>query len=208
MSRIAELAAETRAAAATLDHEWDRRAIDWPLDQESVVVEVGGYKGRWALQIAERYQSHLYVFEPQPWAADVCREVLGERARVLEYALGVEGDDDHPVTVAMGEWETDGCSIIKPGHNHVTMHAIERVFALLGITHIDLMLMNIEGYEYTLLPYMLERGIAPCRLMVQFHTFADPDGMRLARIYEQLAALNYHIAWTYGVMLTAWERGC
>lgn len=206
--RLTELAAETRIAAGQLDHEWDRRAIDWPLDRDSVVVEVGGFKGRWALQIAELYNPHLYVFEPQPWAAAVCREALGERARVLEYALGVEGDDEHPVTVAMGEWETDGCSIIKPGHNHVTMHAIERVFAFLGLTHIDLMLMNIEGYEYTLLPYMLEQGIAPCRLMVQFHTFADPSGMRLAKIYEQLEQAHYSVAWTYDVTLTAWDRGC
>lgn len=193
--------------AQDLDHEWDRRAIDWPLESSSVVVEVGGYIGRWALQIAERYQPRLYVFEPQGWAAAVCREVLGERARVLEYALGTEGNDDEPKVVPMGEWETDGCSIVKEGHDWVTMHEIGQAFDALNITHIDLMLMNIEGYEYTLLPHMLEQGIAPCRLMVQFHTFADPDGMRLARIYEQLAARNYHIVWTYGVVLTAWERG-
>ena len=206
VSRIAELAAETHAAAATLDHEWDRRALDWPLDRDSVVVEVGGYKGRWALQIAERYNPRLLIFEPQPWAADVCRTVLGERAQVIECALGVEDDS----AAIMSKWETDGCSLVDSGGAGalVQVREIGGAFSALGLTHIDLMLMNIEGYEYTLLPYMLERDILPCRLMAQFHTFADPDGMRLAGIYEQLAAHNYHIAWTYGVMLTAWDRGC
>lgn len=208
MSRIAELAIETHTAAANLDHEWDRRAIDWPLTRESVVVEVGGYKGRWALQIVERYQPRLYVFEPQPWAADVCRAVLGERATVLGYGLGVE-DDDLP----MMEWETDGCSFVKDGRvgdawGEASIHEIGRVFETLNIAHIDLMLMNIEGYEYALLPYMLERNILPCRLMVQFHTFVDADGMRLARIHQMLEERGYHIEWTYGVMLTAWEREC
>lgn len=205
--RLTELAAEARAAAANPEHVWDRRALDWPLDQESVVVEVGGYKGRWALQIAERYQPRLYVFEPQPWAAAVCREVLGERARVLEYALGTEGNDDEPKVVPMGEWETDGCSIVKEGHDWVTMHEIGQAFDALNITHIDLMLMNIEGYEYTLLPHMLERNVLPCRLMVQFHTFADPNGVQLARIHQMLEERCYRVDWTYGVMLTAWDRG-
>lgn len=208
MSRTAELAAETRAAALDLRHEWDRRAIDWPLNKESVVVEVGGYKGRWALQIAERYQPRLHVFEPQPWAAAVCREVLGERATVLEYGLGTE-DDELP----MEEWETDGCSFVKDARmgsawGEAPIREIGRAFGELGITHIDLMLMNIEGYEYTLIPRMLDQGIYPCRLMAQFHTFADPNGMQLAKIYQRLEESHYRIAWTYGVMLTAWDRGC
>jgi FkbM family methyltransferase len=202
-TRTAELAAETRAAALDLQHEWDRRAIDWPLDKNSVVVEVGGYKGRWALQIAERYQPRLYVFEPQEWAYGVCCAVLGDRATVLPYGLGVE--DGY---LPMGEYETDGCSFIKEYEPYAAcqIKVIDAVFRHFGITHIDLMLMNIEGYEYTLLPYMFERGILPCRLMVQFHTFADKDGMHLAKIYQRLEEHHYRIAWTYGVMLTAWEK--
>ena len=81
--------ADVRAHAAALHNEWDRKAIDWPLNHESVVVEVGGYTGRWALQIADRYAPRLFVFEPQFWAFEVCREVLGDRAVVLPYGLGI-----------------------------------------------------------------------------------------------------------------------
>lgn len=198
-----EMIANTRARAAELDHEWDRRALDWPLTRESVVVEVGGYTGRWALQIAERYAPRLYVFEPQLWAAQVCRGVLGSKGIVFPYALGATSG-----AMLMGEWETDGCSLVKPSAEHpCEMVEISRTFRELQLSHIDLMLMNIEGYEYTLLPHMLDQGILPQRLMVQFHTFADPDGMQTAQIYERLAATGYRVAWTYGVVLTAWERG-
>jgi hypothetical protein len=53
---------------------------------------------------------------------------------------------------------------------------------------------------------MLRYDVWPKRLMVQFHTFADPDGIRLRQIHERLAQLGYRTAWSYGVMLTAWER--
>lgn len=194
----------TRARAAELDHEWDRRAVEWDdIGPSSVVVEVGGYTGRWALQIAERYAPRLYVFEPQPWAAAACRAVLGERATVLDYALGTQGGACY-----MGEWETDGCSFIKPhdGMHEGDMVEVRAAFAALALPHIDLMLINIEGYEYTLIPHMLDKGIYPRRLMVQFHTFADPGGVATARIYERLARSGYTVLWTYGVVLTAWER--
>lgn len=203
--RLEELAAYTRARAANPEHVWDRRAIDWPLSSESTVIEVGGYTGRWALQMAERYHPHLYVFEPQPWAWATACAVLGDRADVRCYGLGTE-DSNLP----MGGWETDGCSFVKPGLNIPGMtgeiREIGRAFQELGIVHIDLVLINVEGYEYTLIPHMLDRGILPLRLMVQFHSFADDLGVKQAQIYERLAELGYVVAWTYGLMLTAWER--
>lgn len=192
---------EARAAAANVEHAWDQKALEWPLTSKSVVVEVGGYKGRWALQIAERYNPRLFVFEPQLWAYEVCKALLGTRATVINYGLG-ERDGQ----LEMGGWETDGCSFVKNGGERAWMHEIGQAFQELKIKRIDLMLMNIEGYEYTLLPHMFERGILPKRLMVQFHTFIDEYGVALAKIHEQMERLGYHIVWTYGVMLTAWER--
>lgn len=198
---MSDKVAYTRERAADLEHEWDRRALDWPLARDSVVVDVGGFTGRWALQIAERYQPRLYVFEPQPWAADVCRAVLGERATVLPYGLGVAD-----AIAPMARWETDGCTFVTDGPQaqYGEIREIGAVFAEVGIESIDLMMMNIEGYEYTLIPHMLDRGILPARLMVQFHTFADPGGTQLATIHTRMAALGYTSPWTYGPMLTAW----
>lgn len=199
MSEYAEM---TRARARAIEHEWDARALDWPLTAESVVVEVGGYTGRWALQIAERYAPRLFVFEPQPWAVEACHAVLGNRALVWGCALGTHDGD-----VIMGRWGTDGCSLlIEGGEPAVRMREIGGLFADLDIAHIDLMLMNIEGYEYTLIPHMIKQNILPQRLMVQFHEFADPSGDGMARIGAALAMLGYRMAWTYGAVLTAWER--
>lgn len=200
--QITTWADETRAAATRLDNLWDWRAIDWPLNGGSVVVEVGGYKGRWALQIAERYSPRLYVFEPQPWAFAACQRVLGDRAKVLPYGLGATSG-----MLAMGDWETDGCSFVKPGGQTTgsgMLREIGGAFRELGITTIDLMLVNIEGYEYTLLPHMFDRGICPARLMVQFHDFADPSGDGMRAIQARMAGV-YRLAWDYAV-LTAWER--
>lgn len=192
---------ETRAAAATIQHPWDRRALDWPLTRKSVVVEVGGFKGRWALQIVEKFQPRLYVFEPQQWAALVCAEILGKYTTTLAYGLGVRDEQ-----VSMGGWETDGCSVLKQGDGWGELREIGAAFKALRIKHVDLMLMNIEGYEYQLIPHMLAQKIYPARLMVQFHKFADPDGTQLQAVQEALAQHGYKLAWSYGLVLMAWER--
>lgn len=193
---------ETRAAAATIEHEWDERAIDWPLDRKSTVIEIGAYKGRWALQIVERYRPRLFVFEPQHWAALVCAEILGKYTTTLAYGLGVRNEQ-----LPMGAWGTDGCSVLKPGDGWGELREIGQAFKELKIDQIDLMLMNIEGYEYTLLPHMLGQGIYPDRLMVQFHTFADdPSQIETRRCRRMLKKHGYKIVWDYGMVLSAWER--
>ena len=202
--RLDSMVEDVRARAANPEYPWDTRALDWPLTEQSTVVEVGGYCGRWALQIAERYHPRLFVFEPQPWAHAVCQAVLGDAAKVCNYGLGPDYG-----TLPMGNWETDGCSFVNVGAGATSEGQIcelELTFKRLEIDQIDLMLMNIEGYEYTLLPYMLDKGILPRRLMVQYHLFGDPYGLIMAGHWQRLEELGYKIAWTYGIMLTAWER--
>jgi FkbM family methyltransferase len=204
--RMDELVREAKAAAANPEHVWDQKAIDWPLTSESTVVEVGGFKGRWALQIAERYHPRLFVFEPQLWAYEVCKRALGDAATVVNFGIGDRGG-----TFNMADWETDGCSFTKADAGEYAggtgaIREIGAAFSELEIGVVDLMLMNIEGDEYRLLPHMLGKGILPKRLMVQFHTFIDEYGMALAKIHQQLEDAGYRIVWTYGVMLTAWER--
>jgi len=201
--RLDAMVEDVRARAANPEYPWDTRALDWPLTAQSTVVEVGGYCGRWALQIARRYWPRLFVFEPQPWAFEVAQTVLGSAATVLNYGLA-----DHDGMMAMGNWETDGCSLVNTTRSTAEgqFREVARAFKHLEIDQIDLLLMNIEGYEYTLLPYMLDKGILPKRLMVQYHLFGDPYGLIMAGHWQRLEALGYKIAWTYGIMLTAWER--
>ena len=205
IARLDEMKADVLRRAANPEHVWDEKAIDWPLTKKSVVVEVGGYCGRWALQIAERYHCRLYVFEPQPWAWNVCSSVLGDKATVLPYGLG-----DESGMLAMRNWETDGASFVKAeGQGSGMVREVGAAFKELGIKRIDLMLMNIESYEYVLLPHMLDLGILPRRLMVQFHPWHDAFdeyGMALAKLHTRLGDLGYNVAWTYGILLTAWER--
>lgn len=191
-----------------------QRSIEWPLTSQSVVVECGGYQGIWAKAIAERYRPRLYVFEPQRWAYKQCRRALqGCGARVFNYGLGERDGEGLP----MGEWHTDGCSFLKPidaqpyapeeGAAYGRLREVGAVFSELGIGEIDLMQVNCEGYEFRLLPHMLERGWLQHiqRIVVQFHL--PPQ---IPYKGKDVAELNARMGETHRVQwegaFTAWVR--
>lgn len=195
MSVLETFVNDVKAHAARLDNEWDERAVEWPLTATSTVVEVGGYCGRWALQILERYNADVFVFEPQCWAFEVCRAVLGDRAFVFSYGLGIE--EGH---FPMGKTGTDGCTFVAGSDGDGQMREIGAAFRELDIAHIDLMLINIEGYEFTLIPHMFAQGIFPHTLMVQMHgSDEQTDALRA------LLAAHYAPLWDYGYVLSAWR---
>lgn len=207
------------------ERELDIKSLDWPgLDDDGLVVEVGGFKGRWASAMAGRYQCRVEVFEPQIWAATRAGEALAEASNakwgVHHYGLSTLDDEGDQV---MGAWGTDGCSLLK---DEVYMETYvgsrdksnvarfrDALPVLNELGEIDVMMMNIEGYEYQLLPYIIGGGALDHirYLAVQFHTaFEQAMTGRWANEYEWLYELigqtHREMGWGFGRPLMTWER--
>jgi len=145
--------------------------MGWTFDlpPESTVVVAGSYKGRVLDLIDQVYSpSGIYGFEPQKWAFDIANERTKDLSNIYNhnYAIGAKSG-----VFPMGEWETDACSFV----NHVreqgsgVMREIDTFFP--STFQVDLAIFNMEGYEFDLLPYMIEKGMMNHwkRFAVQFH---------------------------------------
>lgn len=162
-------------------------AFDFNLGLNARVVIAGAYKGLGMELIRSLYPScHIFGFEPQEWA----QQEAAERMRKMNhnnhlgwwaiepYGLGVE-NGKFPI----GEWHTDAASFIRTGEG--TRLQGEGYLVEFGkamqqqlIEHIDLFVLNTEGYEWKLLPYLKEKGWMNKidRLAVQFHLDMGHDG--------------------------------
>src|SRR5258706_16007752 len=67
-------------------------ALDWPLDENSHVWEIGGYEGRWAQQIWDKFHCNITIFEPQLWAVEKMKERFQgiDKIEIRPYGLWTE----------------------------------------------------------------------------------------------------------------------
>jgi hypothetical protein len=198
---------------------------NWPLyrkfnlDESSLVVVAGAYQGIVMQLLADAYAPNMIMgYEPQVWAATKARERLAayDNCRVVGYGLGIaEGVFD------MGEYFTDACSFVNVGEGSrehgagFMKDAAERLKIIATVSKlypersddIDLFVMNMEGYEFELLPYLLETGILANhvrKLAVQWHHGFGNDNNyeelleRLDNIYTRV--VDEAPSWIY------WER--
>lgn len=183
------------------------------INENSIVFEIGAYEGQWANTIATKYNPFMYVFEPQKWAYDNCVSRLKKfsNVKVFNFGLGIEDG-----TMTMGDFRSDGGSLMKPikekcdqkepQFEEVKVIEIGKFLEENKIEEIDLCQMNIEGYEYVLLPHLIGNGIIQKikYLLVQFHMhpwFPGEEG----KIVEMLKKTHKQITGVYKGF-SEWER--
>jgi len=180
-------------------------ALNWPINEGSLVWEIGGYEGRWAAQMAEKYNPHIEVFEPQTWAVERMRRRFQSNMKIKIHPYGLWLDD---VERLMGDYYTDGASLMKPVTQDVPACEFKSIYhELHNVDFVDVGLMNIEGAEYILLPDMIASGsiVHFNFFWCQFHDFVNNPQERTAEIYEGLSR-THDLLWDFFPTAVAWKR--
>jgi FkbM family methyltransferase len=179
--------------------------LKYPLTRDSVVFDLGGYRGDFAAAIHERYGCKVFVFEPVPQFYRMCVERFrgNEAIRCFDYGLS---DKEASLEIVLDE---NGSSFfIDPGENPVLTvqtRSVARCIRDLGVRRIDLIKINIEGGEYDVIPALLDSGCIALvnNLQVQFHRFVEGAETRRAEIRRRLA--NTHSEqWNYEFVWESW----
>lgn len=165
----------------------EKLRLDYALNRDSVVFDMGGFEGNWAHDMHQRYGCRVLVFEPvQSYAEAIKRRFSGNSA-IEVYACGLAGATRREQIGLC----SDGSSVFRQAEQieEIDLIDAEEWFQQHPTPRIDLMKLNIEGGEYEL----LERLIATNRIgaigdiQVQFHDIAPDSGARMAAIQQQLA---------------------
>ena len=185
----------------------DTLALQWPeVNEDSVVWEIGGYEGRWALQMAEKYNPELFVFEPQDWAvAKIKEKLMGYKANVYQFGLWTHGGE-----MTLNEFGRDGGTLMQPEAKDPRSILVVDAYSFFikeHIEQIDVCLMNIEGGEFVLLPYMIGMGMMPKikYFWIQWHLFVQTAAEKWLRLREMLD-VTHEMIWDCGSTAQAWKR--
>lgn len=185
------------------DHGDQTLRLDYSLEPDSVVFDVGGYQGQWASDIFSRYCCQIYVFEAHRQYATQIQRRFKQNAKVLVYPFGLGEHTERAIIASMG----DSSSLFGEHENGVSAEIVRAAdfFAKHQIERIDLMKINIEGAEYELLEHLLKSGLIRriCNLQVQFHDFV-PNAVQRMRAIQQQLMKTHQLTYQYEFVWENW----
>jgi FkbM family methyltransferase len=178
----------------------EKYRYDFNLTPDSIVFDLGGYKGQWASDIYSRYNCNILIFEPAIVFADNIKKrfEINQKIQVFSIALGSFGREE---SISMGE---DGSSVFgKYGKKEtIQFKDVSTFFEFNAINRVDLMKINIEGGEYELLSRLIETGLIKKikQIQVQFHNISDDSINQMNNIKEKLkqthrSTFEYQFVW-------------
>lgn len=171
----------------------DTLRIDYPLNEYSIVWDVGGYKGEWAKKIYEKYNCTVILFEP------IYYEGLKDKLPgiyINNFGLG-----GYTRTVNVDK-KNDATSIFNEGSEKMVIKDVQDM----SIYFVNLIKINIEGMEYELLNRLIELDLIQYfdNIQVQFHRFVpNADNLRL-KITEVLKQTHIQ-TWCYDWVWENWK---
>lgn len=168
------------------DNSDDNIRYDYALDNSSLVMDLGGYKGQWASDIYSRYNCKIMVFEPVPSFAKKIESRFEKNPMIETYCFAL-GKRQRQEIIAISD---DGSSVFKKSilKETIQFEDVNDFFKSHNIAEINLMKINIEGGEYELLPRLIETGIINkiINIQIQFHNISPDSETSMNNICNNL----------------------
>mgnify|MGYP001613431320 CR=1 FL=1 len=181
----------------------DTLLLNHEMTKNSLVLDVGGYKGIWTEKIINKYNCKVYIFEPVKEFIQVLNNKFGDNSKVKIFEFGLGGrtrieyisDDD------------DASSVFrKAGSEQIKIVNINNFIRENKLTKIDLLCMNIEGGEYELLEALISSGNISkvSELQVQFHRDI-PGAKERRRIIRKNLSKTHVLIYNFPFIWEKWS---
>lgn len=149
--------------------------FSFKLPKQPTIFDIGGYKGEWSKVIENKYpESIIYIFEPIQKFADDIRKLFSNNKNINVYNFGLSGES-RKMFISL---ENESSSVYKITENRqeIILKDIFEFTQQEKLKKIDLIKINIEGEEYSLIESMIQNDMMQyCDyILVQFHDFI-PD---------------------------------
>lgn len=180
--------------------------VNYNLNSNSSIMDLGGYTGVWVQQMIDKYSPNVYIIEPIPKFYNIMSSKFKDNPKVklLNIGVGVENKD-----TKMYINEDGSSSIVNNGEEiNVKFKTIENIFNEFQIENIDLIQINIEGHEYPLLERMIQNNFINRlkNIQIQFHLGIEDDISRREDIQKNLILNGFKNKFNYPFVWECWTK--
>lgn len=189
------------------DNGDDTLRLEYPLlTRDSLVFDIGGYRGDFAAAIHERYGCTVYIFEPVKEFYEYCVSRFKDNHKIICLNYGLSSKDDW-LDIGLAENASSFNSpLATKNKDRVEVRCINKIIDELRVKRIDLLKINIEGGEYDVLPALLSSGKIGLvnYLQIQFHNFIQDAKEQRDEIRSQLRRTHVEM-WNYPFIWESWK---
>jgi len=178
--------------------------INYNLNEESLVLDIGGYTGYWTEKIYEKYKCKIHIYEPVNEYYKKISEKFKQINNIKVYNCGVSNINTQSFIIhneASSSLFIDGNSKEK-----IELKDINLIIGDLLVDQIDLIKINIEGSEYDLLESISDYNIYKVKnFQIQFHKIGDNFEEKRNSIRSRLSK-THKITYNYEFVWENWEK--
>lgn len=162
------------------------------LDENSIVFDVGGFNGETTENYFNKFKCEIWVFEPVEEFAKEIEVRFKGNSKIKVFKFGLSGEDKID-TINIKE---DSSSVLRDvGENKVEIKLVKasKFIKEYGISKIDLIDINIEGGEYSLLEDLISNSLVEIfgNIQIQFHDFVDDAENKMHILQDQLFKTHF-----------------
>ena len=184
---------------------------DYPLNEDSKVIELGGYKGSWTKKIYQKFKPHMIVIEPitqfyNTMVTELDHYIPDYKSKVHLEMAGISTEEKQ-IDLYISE---DASSSYQPTNEKVVVdcHTLQHYMSKHNFDKVDLMQVNIEGEEFYLFEEWIKSEILKNFrfIQIQFHRMGENHEERRKSIQEGLIKLGFKNKWDYEFVWESWEN--
>jgi FkbM family methyltransferase len=179
--------------------------LNYPLNEESIVMDLGGFKGIWASQIIDLYDANIYIIEPIYDYYDYMINKFIHNNKVKLMNVGISDEDKEDIIFV----NEDSSSFNSDGMpQNVKLLTMKSIFNKWNLKKVDLLQINIEGHKYLLLENLVNEDLLDKfkYIQIQFHQGIQDHISRRDRIHKKLLDRGFKIRFNYPFVWESWEK--
>ena len=165
------------------------------LNENSIVIDLGSNVGDVTKFISKNYNSTIYSYEPNIHAFNIQKIRLGKNNKIyffnecVDIDIGEKKIFFHQKAKAGGDAEYSHASSLDPNKSNVSKENYEIVKStsiqniLDNFDYIDLIKIDIEGYEYKIIPVLIKNKHKINKVICELH--GNPAYKNKYKDYEE-----------------------
>jgi FkbM family methyltransferase len=162
--------------------------ITYDLNENSIIMDLGGYTGVWANQMIDKYNPNVYILEPIPDFYNIMTEKFKNNNKVHLYNVGISSKNKKGQIFLNGDATS---SNIKNGK------AVDVIFKDMGTILNELSLNEVD---------LLQIINKFKNIQVQFHKTIDNAVEKRNNIREGFKKNNFELKFDYPFVWESWTR--